>query len=86
MSSNFVLYSIPQLLCLIFQALYHALPMNYVTVAKLQSKLEGEANQTIVRKIINKMTLDGFLEAKGSRRLGLCSPIGKFVLGLNLQD
>ncbi|KAK7838481.1 meiosis-specific protein asy1 [Quercus suber] len=52
------------------KALYHALPMNYVTVAKLQSKLEGEANQTTVRKIINKMTLDGFLEAKGSRRLG----------------
>ncbi|KAL4638625.1 hypothetical protein ACB092_03G160000 [Castanea dentata] len=52
------------------KALYHALPMNYVTVAKLQSKLEREANQTTVRKIINKMTLDGFLEAKGSRRLG----------------
>ncbi|KAM4120327.1 hypothetical protein ACJW30_03G123400 [Castanea mollissima] len=52
------------------KALYHALPMNYVTVAKLQSKLEGEANLTTVRKIINKMTLDGFLEAKGSRRLG----------------
>jgi meiosis-specific protein HOP1 len=47
--------------------------MNYVTVAKLQSKLEGEANQTTVRKIINKMTLDGFLEAQGNRRLGLCS-------------
>uniref|UniRef100_A0A2N9H7Q6 HORMA domain-containing protein n=1 Tax=Fagus sylvatica TaxID=28930 RepID=A0A2N9H7Q6_FAGSY len=27
-------------------------------------------NQTTVRKIINKMTLDGFLEAQGNRRLG----------------
>ncbi|GMQ06900.1 hypothetical protein CsSME_00051320 [Camellia sinensis var. sinensis] len=26
------------------QALYHALPMSYVTVAKLQSKLDGEIN------------------------------------------
>lgn len=26
------------------KALFQALPMNYVTVAKLQSKLEGEAN------------------------------------------
>ncbi|KAI7991507.1 Kinesin-like protein KIN-14I [Camellia lanceoleosa] len=29
-------------------ALYHALPMSYVTVAKLQSKLDGEINQTTV--------------------------------------
>lgn len=52
------------------QALYHALPMNYVTVAKLQDKLEGEANQTTVRKLIDKMTKDGFVEARSSRRLG----------------
>ncbi|XP_021294471.1 meiosis-specific protein ASY1 isoform X2 [Herrania umbratica] len=52
------------------KALYHALPMKYVTVAKLQRKLDGQANQTTVRRIINKMTRDGFLEAKGSRRLG----------------
>ncbi|XP_015869539.3 meiosis-specific protein ASY1 [Ziziphus jujuba] len=50
------------------KALYHALPMKYVTVAKLQSKLE--ANQTTLRKIIDKMTRDGFVEAKGTRRLG----------------
>lgn len=42
--------------------------MKYVTVAKLQSKLE--ANQTTLRKIIDKMTRDGFVEAKGTRRLG----------------
>lgn len=55
---------------LFYQALYHALPMKYVTVAKLQSKLDGEANQTTLRKIIDKMTRDGFVEAKGTRRLG----------------
>ncbi|KAK2969300.1 hypothetical protein RJ640_030841, partial [Escallonia rubra] len=52
------------------KALYHALPMNYITIAKLQSKLEGEANQTTVRKLIDKMTQDGFIEATGNRRLG----------------
>ncbi|XP_059316465.1 meiosis-specific protein ASY1 [Lycium ferocissimum] len=52
------------------KALFHALPMNYVTVSKLQSKLEGEANQTAVKKLIDKMTQDGFIEAKSYRRLG----------------
>ncbi|WMV22821.1 hypothetical protein MTR67_016206 [Solanum verrucosum] len=52
------------------KALFHALPMNYVTVAKLQRKLEGEANQTAVKKLIDKMTQDGFVEAKSYRRLG----------------
>ncbi|CAL5444689.1 unnamed protein product [Camellia sinensis] len=52
------------------KALYHALPMSYVTVAKLQSKLDGEINQTTVRKLIDKMIHDGFLDAKGSRKLG----------------
>ncbi|PHT48058.1 hypothetical protein CQW23_12266 [Capsicum baccatum] len=52
------------------KALLHALPMNYVTVAKLQSKLEGEANQTAVKRLIDKMTQDGFVEAKNYRRLG----------------
>ncbi|KAL3511436.1 hypothetical protein ACH5RR_030837 [Cinchona calisaya] len=52
------------------KALYHALPMNYITVTKLQNKLEGEANLTTVRKLIDKMTRDGFVEAKSYRRLG----------------
>ncbi|KAH0672398.1 hypothetical protein KY290_026596 [Solanum tuberosum] len=52
------------------KALFHALPMNYVSVAKLQSKLEGEANQTAVKRLIDKMTQDGYIEAKGYRRLG----------------
>ncbi|XP_019169419.1 PREDICTED: HORMA domain-containing protein 1 [Ipomoea nil] len=52
------------------KALYHALPMNYITVAKLQSKLEGEVGQVTVRKLIDKMTQDGFVEAKSNRRLG----------------
>ncbi|KAI3816731.1 hypothetical protein L1987_16435 [Smallanthus sonchifolius] len=41
------------------KALYHALPMNYITVSKLQSKLGGEANQTTVRKLMDKMTREG---------------------------
>lgn len=53
------------------QALYHTLPMAYVSVTKLQSLLEGEVNQTAARKIIEKMTRDGFVEAKGSKRLGI---------------
>ncbi|KAH8522497.1 hypothetical protein H0E87_003221 [Populus deltoides] len=52
------------------KALYHVLPMKYVTIAKLQNKLDGEANQSTVRKLIDKMTRDGYLEAKGTRRLG----------------
>ncbi|KAL9256982.1 Meiosis-specific protein ASY1-like protein [Drosera capensis] len=52
------------------KALYHALPMDYVSVAKLQNKLEGEANQYTVRKLIDKMTRDGFVEATSNRRHG----------------
>ncbi|KAI4343389.1 hypothetical protein L6164_010742 [Bauhinia variegata] len=48
------------------KALYHALPMKYVTIAKL----EGEVSQTAVRKIIDKITREGFLEPTGKRRLG----------------
>lgn len=44
--------------------------MNYITVAKLQNKLEGEASQATVRKLIDKMTKDGFVEAGSNRRLG----------------
>lgn len=58
----------------LFQALYHTLQMSYVTVAKLQNKLEGEASLSKVRKLIDQMIRDGFVEAKGSRRLGICSP------------
>ncbi|KAG5520627.1 hypothetical protein RHGRI_033268 [Rhododendron griersonianum] len=52
------------------KALYHALPMNYVTTAKLQNKLDGKINQATVRKLIDKMTRDGFLDAKSNGRLG----------------
>ncbi|KAK1301117.1 hypothetical protein QJS10_CPB13g00205 [Acorus calamus] len=52
------------------KALYHALPMEYVSVPKLQSKLKGEANQTTIRKFIDKMTEDGFVDNKVNRRLG----------------
>ncbi|XP_075483320.1 meiosis-specific protein ASY1 [Primulina tabacum] len=52
------------------KALYHALPMNYVSISKLQNKLEGEANQATVRKLIDKMIQDGFVEVSGNRRLG----------------
>ncbi|KAG8365887.1 hypothetical protein BUALT_Bualt17G0018700 [Buddleja alternifolia] len=52
------------------KALYHTLPMKYISVAKLQNKLEGEASQTTVKKLIDKMTQDGFLETGSNRRLG----------------
>ncbi|KAK1415845.1 hypothetical protein QVD17_31633 [Tagetes erecta] len=52
------------------KALYHALPMNYITVSKLQSKLGGEANQVTVRKLMDKMTKEGYIESTNNRRLG----------------
>lgn len=57
-------------LAICFQALYLALPMDYVTVAKLQSKLDGEANQSTVRKLIDKMVQDGYIKSSGSKKLG----------------
>ncbi|QCE13096.1 meiosis-specific protein HOP1 [Vigna unguiculata] len=55
---------------LYMKALYHALPMTHVSISKIQSLLEGEVNQTAARKIIDKMVRDGFVEPKGSKRLG----------------
>uniref|UniRef100_A0ACD5Y7R5 Uncharacterized protein n=1 Tax=Avena sativa TaxID=4498 RepID=A0ACD5Y7R5_AVESA len=52
------------------KALYHSLPMDYVTIAKLQGKLDGEANQNTVRKLIDKMVQDGYIKSSGNRRLG----------------
>ncbi|XP_072999715.1 meiosis-specific protein PAIR2 [Typha latifolia] len=52
------------------KALYHALPMDYVTVTKLQRKLDGEANQNTVRKLIDKMVQDGYVKSSVNRRLG----------------
>lgn len=57
-------------LLLLLQALYHALPMDYVTIAKLQGKLDGEANQNTVRKLIDKMVQDGYIKNSSNRRLG----------------
>lgn len=67
------------------QALYHALPMNYITISKLQNKLEGEASITTVRKLIDKMTLDGFIEAKSNRRLGTLKPHCLYLCLENLR-
>ncbi|XP_050372828.1 meiosis-specific protein ASY1 [Argentina anserina] len=55
---------------LYMKALCHALPMRYVSVPKLQNKLGREANQNTVRKMIDKMAQEGFVEAKGNGRLG----------------
>ncbi|KAJ1290319.1 hypothetical protein BS78_02G234400 [Paspalum vaginatum] len=52
------------------KALYHALPMDYVTIAKLQGKLDGEASQSTVRKLIDKMVQDGYVKNSTNRRLG----------------
>ncbi|XP_020267582.1 uncharacterized protein LOC109843062 [Asparagus officinalis] len=53
------------------KALYYALPMDYMTVAKLQTKLDGEAKQNTVRKLIDKIAQDGYLKSSGSKRLGI---------------
>uniref|UniRef100_A0A803M0Y1 HORMA domain-containing protein n=1 Tax=Chenopodium quinoa TaxID=63459 RepID=A0A803M0Y1_CHEQI len=55
---------------LYMKALYHALPMDYITISKLQSKLDGDANQSTVRKLIDKMAQEGYVEATSNRRLG----------------
>lgn len=47
---------------LYMKELYHALPMDYVTIAKLQWKLDGEANQYTVQKLIDKMVQDGYVK------------------------
>ncbi|CAN8238613.1 unnamed protein product [Cochlearia groenlandica] len=52
------------------KALYHSLPMNYVTIPKLHNMLDGEANQAAVRKLIDRMTQEGYVEASSNRRLG----------------
>ncbi|CAA6668360.1 unnamed protein product [Spirodela intermedia] len=52
------------------KALYYALPMEYVSVSKLQNKLDGEANQNAVRKLIDRMAEDGFIQNTANKRLG----------------
>ncbi|THU52292.1 hypothetical protein C4D60_Mb10t02450 [Musa balbisiana] len=52
------------------KALYYALPMDYVSIPKLQSKLAGVANHSTVRKLIDKMEQDGYIKNTGNRRLG----------------
>ncbi|XP_039139405.1 meiosis-specific protein PAIR2-like isoform X3 [Dioscorea cayenensis subsp. rotundata] len=52
------------------KALYHALPMDYVTVTKLHSKVDGEVNQNTIRKFIDKMAQEGFVQNTCNRRLG----------------
>jgi meiosis-specific protein len=45
--------------------------MDYVTVAKLHNKLDGEASQNTVRKLIDRMIQDGFVKNSTTRRLGM---------------
>ncbi|KAH9303290.1 hypothetical protein KI387_014873, partial [Taxus chinensis] len=54
------------------KALYHVLLMDHVTVPKLQDKLDGQVNQATVRKFIDKMMSDGYIDGKApsNRRLG----------------
>ncbi|MCL7047447.1 hypothetical protein MKW94_000174 [Papaver nudicaule] len=65
---------------LYMKALYHVLPLDFVTISKLQSKLEGEANQATVRKLLNKMAFDGYVEAK------TIPILGKRVIRYELTD
>lgn len=67
-------FLIATLCFVLFQALYYALPLNYVTTGNLRSKLE--TNQQTVRKLIDKMTREGYLEATtANKRLGLGSDL-----------
>lgn len=59
--------------------------MDYVTISKLQSKLDGDANQTTVRKLIDKMAQDGFVEATSNRRLGMCRCIMLMLVALQAR-
>lgn len=52
------------------KALYHALPMKYVTIGKLQHKLTGEANQNTIKKLLDRMVHDGYVKNTGKKRLG----------------
>ncbi|GFP93765.1 GTPase-activating protein gyp7 [Phtheirospermum japonicum] len=63
-TDDLLLYAIAAL------ALYHTLPLEYITVPKLLNKLQGEASPTTVRKLIDKMAQDGYVEPGSSRRLG----------------
>lgn len=73
-TSKFIYYAsyfvIIKLFVICFQALYHALPMDYVTVTKLHSKVDGEVNQNTIRKFIDKMAQEGFVQNTCNRRLG----------------
>ncbi|XP_026380148.1 meiosis-specific protein ASY1-like isoform X3 [Papaver somniferum] len=55
---------------LYLKALYHVLPLDYVTISKLQSKMEGDANQATVRKLLDRMACDGYVDAKSKPTLG----------------
>ncbi|KAI3842439.1 hypothetical protein MKX03_035046 [Papaver bracteatum] len=55
---------------LYMKSLYHVLPLDYVKISKLQTKLEGEANQAILRKLLDKMACDGYVEVKSRPVLG----------------
>ncbi|KAL6640057.1 hypothetical protein ACP70R_022367 [Stipagrostis hirtigluma subsp. patula] len=52
------------------KALYHVLSVNYVTIAKLQGKLDGQAKRNTVRKLIEKMVQDGYVKNSTNRGLG----------------
>jgi meiosis-specific protein HOP1 len=41
-----------------------------VSVGKLHGKLDGEASQNMVRKLIEKMVQDGYVKNSANRRLG----------------
>lgn len=52
------------------QAFYHALPMEYTHISKLQGNLGGEANQNTFCKLMDKMTKQGCIQLSNNHRLG----------------
>ncbi|EPS68759.1 hypothetical protein M569_06008 [Genlisea aurea] len=52
------------------KALYHTLPLNHITAAELHKKLAGEASLKVIRKLIDKMVEDGYVQHGNNRRIG----------------
>ena len=52
--------------------MYYALPLEYVTVSQLQTKLGDGVNHLSTRKLIEKMASEGYVEGTAiNRKMGM---------------
>lgn len=67
--------------CLL-QALYYALPLDYVTISQLQTNLGNEINYLATRKLVEKMVNEGYVEGTmANRKMGkLCTQYKRMAL------